>query len=255
MVKGSGVGDSVHAMLEPGEFVLNRRAVSAIGAENVAAMNRSVPRFATGGMVGNRGRAAVGGSTLGTGLKAMEIALADAELTPDPNDDIAAATALRNYWRGQASRVRDLFTIKQRTVKGNKGIGDYFGLLPFQWLQQQKFLRTTGKKPLRKSEISRARDKAREAARSQLADALSSQQVYETMLGSGGTGGSTDELLQQQNDLLQQQLQQSQQLYSVSQTQYGVLSQALAAAVSGHIGGKVGLGLQTPSTAGRLATY
>ena len=44
---GSGTGDTVPAMLSPGEFVFSRPAVSALGAAN---LNR-VHRFATGGMV------------------------------------------------------------------------------------------------------------------------------------------------------------------------------------------------------------
>lgn len=52
-VPGTGRGDKVPAMLEPGEFVLRRRAVENIGRENVSRMNKGglvpVKKFQTGG--------------------------------------------------------------------------------------------------------------------------------------------------------------------------------------------------------------
>ena len=51
-VPGQGSGDKVPAMLEPGEFVLNRKAVKAVGMGNLNRINSSIPRFATGGAVG-----------------------------------------------------------------------------------------------------------------------------------------------------------------------------------------------------------
>jgi hypothetical protein len=252
-VPGTGSGDTVPAMLEPGEFVVNRRAVRAIGEDTLRKVNDSVPRFADGGMVGRA--ATAGSSTLGSGLSALEIALATAQLTPDTTDDVAAATKLRDYWRSRSTKLRDLFVVKPRNVHGKKGTGDYFGLLPFQWLQAQKFLRTTGKKPLKPKEISAARDRAREAARGELLAALQSQSSYESMISSSSESDGTADLLRAQNELLAQQAADRQAMLNVSQSQYGVLVQALAAAVSGHIGGKVGLGSQAPSVAGRLAAY
>lgn len=53
VVGGTGSGDVVPAMLEPGEVVLNREAVKALGgARRANAINRMVPRFATGGVAG-----------------------------------------------------------------------------------------------------------------------------------------------------------------------------------------------------------
>lgn len=49
-VGGSGSGDTVPAMLTPGEFVLNRKAVAAAGMGNLANFNA---RFAAGGSVQN----------------------------------------------------------------------------------------------------------------------------------------------------------------------------------------------------------
>ncbi len=51
IVPGKGAGDTVPAMLEPGEFVLNREAVKGIGAARLEAMNKAIPRFAKGGQV------------------------------------------------------------------------------------------------------------------------------------------------------------------------------------------------------------
>ena len=58
-VPGSGTGDTVPAMLTPGEFVMSKGAVDKIGVDNLTAMNASgggtnVPKlmkFAGGGMV------------------------------------------------------------------------------------------------------------------------------------------------------------------------------------------------------------
>jgi hypothetical protein len=52
LVPGSGNGDTVPAMLEPGEYVLNKNLVKAMGINNLNAMNFGmVPRFQTGGEV------------------------------------------------------------------------------------------------------------------------------------------------------------------------------------------------------------
>ncbi len=51
LVPGSGSGDTVPAMLEPGEYVLRKNAVQAMGVGNVANMNRK--RFAHGGGSGD----------------------------------------------------------------------------------------------------------------------------------------------------------------------------------------------------------
>lgn len=51
MVPGSGIGDKVHALLEPGEVVVNRKAVAAMGgARAVNQINQVIPRFAKGGI-------------------------------------------------------------------------------------------------------------------------------------------------------------------------------------------------------------
>jgi hypothetical protein len=52
-IGGTGSGDIVPALLEPGEFVMQKKAVNRIGPHAMAAMNAgAVPRFAGGGPVG-----------------------------------------------------------------------------------------------------------------------------------------------------------------------------------------------------------
>lgn len=61
IVVGTGVGDTVPAMLTPGEFVLTRQAVKTIGVDRLEELNKMTQtptRFATGGLVG-RGSASV----------------------------------------------------------------------------------------------------------------------------------------------------------------------------------------------------
>jgi hypothetical protein len=60
-VPGFGTGDKVHALLEPGEFIMNRNAVSAYGADTFESMNKRVPRFQKGGHVGGKLRMQEGG--------------------------------------------------------------------------------------------------------------------------------------------------------------------------------------------------
>ena len=52
-ISGYGTGDTIPAMLEPGEYVLNRNAVAKIGPTNLDAINFGMaPRFQEGGGVG-----------------------------------------------------------------------------------------------------------------------------------------------------------------------------------------------------------
>jgi hypothetical protein len=56
-VPGTGSGDKVPALLEPGEFVMNRKATAKAGPL-LAALNKSIPRFASGGTVARAAHAA-----------------------------------------------------------------------------------------------------------------------------------------------------------------------------------------------------
>ena len=64
-VPGTGSGDTVPAMLTPGEFVLRKSAVRALGLDNVHALN-NMQYFADGGMVFNPRMPSIGLN--GTGL-------------------------------------------------------------------------------------------------------------------------------------------------------------------------------------------
>lgn len=56
IVPGRGSGDKVPALLEPGEVVWNREAVSRMGGEKrVNTVNKLIPRFQSGGAVGDVG--------------------------------------------------------------------------------------------------------------------------------------------------------------------------------------------------------
>lgn len=55
---GAASGDSVHALLEKGEYVVNREAVSKVGVHKLNELNfGKAPRFQEGGAVGNLGAA------------------------------------------------------------------------------------------------------------------------------------------------------------------------------------------------------
>jgi len=66
LVPGSGEGDRVPAMLEPGEFVINKKAVREYGLDNLLNLNDSVPRFGSkkqrGGFIGFTQRFQTGGA-------------------------------------------------------------------------------------------------------------------------------------------------------------------------------------------------
>jgi TP901 family phage tail tape measure protein len=52
-IAGSGTGDKVPALLEPGEYVLNRNAVKAVGSSTLDSLNFGMaPRFQRGGALG-----------------------------------------------------------------------------------------------------------------------------------------------------------------------------------------------------------
>lgn len=53
-VPGIGSGDTIPSLLEPGEFVLNRNAVRAVGVGRLTSLNNGISRFQTGGLVGRK---------------------------------------------------------------------------------------------------------------------------------------------------------------------------------------------------------
>jgi len=49
LVPGTGSGDKVPLLAEPGEIVMNREAVNAVGADTLLGINSAIPRFQKGG--------------------------------------------------------------------------------------------------------------------------------------------------------------------------------------------------------------
>jgi hypothetical protein len=53
--------------------------------------------------------------------------------------------------------------------------------------------------------------------------------------------------------VLEEQKAQTQQTFTISQGQYGLLAKAIADMASGNIGGRVGLGFETPKKPGKAS--
>lgn len=77
MVPGVGTGDTVPAMLTPGEFVVTKAATQAIGTETLRALNKgNVARFSSGGLVrATTGTAGAGdiSSSAGSWTRGVEV--------------------------------------------------------------------------------------------------------------------------------------------------------------------------------------
>jgi len=106
LVPGSGNSDTYKAMLTPGEFVIRKKAVEAIGVSNLAQMNRGgeVQRF----MGGTKGRGVKGRRGARSSFK---------ELTSEEMDSLSTADLIK-YGKALA---RDIFsTGGAGLVTGNK---------------------------------------------------------------------------------------------------------------------------------------
>jgi len=130
-VPGVGEGDKVPALLEPGEGVINKRAVSALGGPHaIHRINRAVPRFQHGGVIDALGRA----SGHITSAQALGFAKDSAASTPAFKAKRAAlnrarlqklvmlrqqAIEVKRKMRGPANKVRDLE--KQLSRAGKEG--------------------------------------------------------------------------------------------------------------------------------------
>lgn len=101
-VPGFGNGDTVPAWLTPGEFVMRKDAVKAIGLDNLQAMNAQ--RFAEGGLVGT-----VGGWIKSGLAKARELAAAGLgklwPKLPVPDNMLGIPPAAANQLREQVLAV------------------------------------------------------------------------------------------------------------------------------------------------------
>jgi TP901 family phage tail tape measure protein len=93
-VPGSGDGDTVPALLTPGEFVIRKQAAQQIGYGRLQAMNEGRQRFAGGGMVRHY--------ATGTGPNGVE----PQKLTPDQNKLIEEAFAKGLVEKAIAAELR-----------------------------------------------------------------------------------------------------------------------------------------------------
>jgi hypothetical protein len=107
MIHGSGSGDTVPAMLTPGEFVNRRASVDYYGAGIFSALNnRAIPRglfsrfgFAVGGLVGDRLHFADGGMVASGGGTPVHLHLDGQSFVTHASDHVASAlvTASQRY--------------------------------------------------------------------------------------------------------------------------------------------------------------
>lgn len=101
MVPGSGTGDRVGALLEPGEGIINKKAVAAMGGRAaIDTINRSVPRFQAGGVVGRVVAAARGAGFKGNLLRTMAaIAMGESGGNPRARGDGGQSHGLWQIYR------------------------------------------------------------------------------------------------------------------------------------------------------------
>lgn len=115
-VPGSGTGDTVPALLTPGEFVLNKRAVRALGMSTLSSFNK---RFAAGGPVQASGSG--GGSIT---LDSASISALDnfnkaaANLSRFAETNTMLATAL-STWSNSASKLSEAMSSFPSEVQVN----------------------------------------------------------------------------------------------------------------------------------------
>lgn len=87
-VGGRGTGDTVPALLTPGEFVFSRPAVANLGASNVAALHSSATHFAAGGLVGPA-RFATGGAVSTSSVTTTSSGGSDGVIDPATLGEVA----------------------------------------------------------------------------------------------------------------------------------------------------------------------
>lgn len=141
-IPGSGSGDKVPALLEPGEFVINKNAVAHYGPKQMEMLNASVPRFQVGGLaqkVGSSiGNAIAGGGNPLSGLPGVGSL---------PGWIQPAGTFVLN-------KVGGFITDKLASLvgggghQGPGGIGTYKGLAMANWvIQSLQFAASKGVAP------------------------------------------------------------------------------------------------------------
>lgn len=125
VVPGSGFGDKVPMLAEPGEFVIRRKAVESIGAGKLSAINSSPQRFATGGRVNFAGSPVAvfamqrgTDSSKGASLETKEFS---GSMSPSATKEISRVVGQPVSNRATLTGLR-LMTIPDRSANNFKGI-------------------------------------------------------------------------------------------------------------------------------------
>ena len=185
-VPGSGNGDTVPAMLTPGEFVIRKKAVENIGVSNLSKMNK----YASGGMVQKfaMGGRSTAGIRRGSRSKFKE-------LTQEEISQLSTADLIK-YAKAQA---RDIFTtrgagmatsskfipVSQEKIvpELESSLQTYLGKKGFWQEQVSPFGRSNKKVGKAKSKISREKSVQKEQSR--LSDEVAARAQQWTKIRSG----------------------------------------------------------------------
>lgn len=165
VVPGVGDTDTIPAMLTPGEYVIRKSAVQAIGVDNLEAMNR----YASGGAVRRR-RFADGGNVISR-ERLDEMRSAVINDRPDADNLIRKYTGINPNSPSGVAQLRELkkgilqekrFTSLSRGVQGNTLVlpfpGDSLGMLTLGFADQAGLKQVTGGTGIR--EANRAANEA-----------------------------------------------------------------------------------------------
>lgn len=209
-IAGFGGGDIIPAMLEPGEFVVRKEAVSKVGLAFMDRLNQGALRgFKSGGRAKK---------PHATPLERIQEQQALAALTPTDKDDIRYAQALVEFWQrklAHAKRTKNVAAITDAATNLSSAKSDLANLLP---TPDPTDTSGTG-------DSAQALIDALNAVKDQIAG-LKDAQVAATNFSSKLFG-----------------------------TQTGVLMAAVTDIISGQLGARTGLGIQTPGFAGGRVRY
>lgn len=261
LVPGSGLGDKVPALLEPGEFVVPRRVVEAVGPEVFEQL-----RMRRGGRVRRRPRATRGRAGYNTEelLTILEARQTRAETTPGLRDDFEVAVNQANLIHRRILSARQRIRAINRALRGRLTPGTRRRLLE----ERAELLRQIASDERALSDIGRRVGQAVDAGavRPEVAEAFGRAFGFrvqrepapaDTGTGAGGADQGESELaevMRELANLVRQQVETQQRLVALTEREGPALVSAVAAAVSGMIGGRASLLAQVPA-AGRLARY
>jgi SLT domain-containing protein len=263
-VPGTGSGDTVPAMLTPGEFVMRKAAVDKYGPAFFAALNMK-----TGGSVGTaaqkkqdaaeKKQAAAekkhAAALAAQRAKSMALELAGwrkaAQMFKASQKARAVNPTFNNPWLQAYLAHQDY----QLASGGFDAQAAAQGVTAQAIANANKVQALTNALPLLTSEADKLQA---------LNEIASLGTGADTGTSDTGTSDNTDAMnalndtIKQLSDQLEQQRQEAlraQQAYNVSQSQYAVLSKAISDVANGGIGGRVGLGFMTPGFAGGGVRY